>query len=147
MTVTEAKQEYFNLLSKSIEDSCRKLVKELNLDTADVRLQNIAISRLLKKQILEDARFGSDLLWAVDVNNNGDFNLPLSDPTHSTRIQQLLFSIIKERVYKQKIHGGPVVQVSNWGTENLHIRYTNRNGDTLMTEQEFNELIRDAKKV
>ena len=139
ITVSEAKKEFYQKLADNIEISKQRLIKEFKLTNVDKRIQNIAISELLQKQMLRDSRFGADLLWAVDTDENGEFNIPLSDPTHSERIQQLLYSIIKSRIYKQEIHGGPVVQVANWGTgEDLHIRFTNKDGDTILTEEEFN---------
>ena len=52
----------------------------------DKRQRNIALSRILKDAILKDSRFGADLYWACDTNEYGEFNIPLSDPIHSTRI-------------------------------------------------------------
>ena len=73
------------------------------------------MSELLQDEIRKNGRYGSDLLRAVTLDNNGEFTIPLSDPMHSNRIQQLLNSIIKSRITKQKIKGGAVVQVSSYG--------------------------------
>jgi putative AlgH/UPF0301 family transcriptional regulator len=49
---------------------------------------------------LKDQRFGGDLLFACELNKDGEFNIPLNDPIQSVRIQQLLNSIIKSRINK-----------------------------------------------
>jgi hypothetical protein len=124
VSVAEAKENYFKAVADNIEESMQELVRRFKLDDTDPRARNIAISRVLKDTILKDSRYGSDLLWACDTNEYGEFNIPLSDPTQSTRIQQLLNSIIKNTINKQEIAGGPIVQVSNWGTSTqLAIRF------------------------
>lgn len=139
ITVKEAKERYYKAVADNINQSYQELVRRFKLDNLNYKQQNIAISRILQDAILKDGRMGSDLLWACSVNKFGKFNIPLSDPTQSDRIQQLLNSIIKNNINKQEIAGGPVVQVSNYGTaDELHIRYQNENGEVLMTEEEYN---------
>ena len=140
VTVAKAKEDYFKAIADNIEESKQKLIERFKLDSSDEREKNVAISRALKEAILKDSRFGADLLWACDTNEDGEFNIPLSDPTQSNRIQQLLNSIIKNTINKQEIAGGPVVQVSSWGTsDQLNIRWQNEKGQILLTEKEFNE--------
>ena len=138
ITVKEAKENYFNAIADNIRLSVDKVVKRFNLDSVDKRQRNIALSRVLKDAILKDSRFGADLYWACDTNEYGEFNIPLSDPIHSTRIQQLLNSIIKNAINKQEIAGGPVVQATSWGlSDELHIRFKAYNNQILLTEEEF----------
>lgn len=97
-----------------------KSAKEI-LDSVDLtiseREKNEAISKELESAIKRDVKYGPDLLRACKINSEtGRFEIPLSDPTQSIRTQQLLCSIIKSRISKQKIAGGPVVQLSAWGT-------------------------------
>lgn len=141
VSVAEAKKNYFKAIADNIEESKQELIRRFKLDNSDPRAVNVAISKVLKDTILKDSRYGSDLLWACDTNEYGEFNIPLSDPTQSTRIQQLLNSIIKNTINKQEIAGGPIVQVSNWGVSTqLAIRFKNGSGELLLTEREFNEL-------
>jgi len=51
----------------------------------------------------------TDMLYACSINKNGEFNIPLSDPVQSDMIMKLLNSLIKNRINKQEIAGGPVV--------------------------------------
>jgi hypothetical protein len=79
-----------------------------------------------------------DLLVACSLNENGEFRIPLNDPIQSKRIEQLLNSIIKNRVNKQEIAGGPVVQVTNFGTSRrLHIRFNDKQGNLLKNLEEY----------
>lgn len=149
VSVEAARTNYFNAVANNIELSTKALIKRFNLEAVDIRLKNIALSRVLQDAILKDSRFGADLLWACDTNKYGEFNIPLSDPIQATRIQQLLNSIIKNEINKQEIEGGPVVQVSSWGrSKKLHIRYQTEDkfdnngnlieaGKILLSKEEF----------
>ena len=102
--------------------------------------KNVKLSKLLQQSIMSDAKYSSDLLQIVDLNDDGEFNLPLFDPTISVRVQQLLNSIIKSRINKQEIAGGPVVQATSWGlAETLKVRFKDSQGKILLTESEFNK--------
>lgn len=80
------------------------------------------IEKALLSEIKGNERYGKDLEKACTLDENGRFNLPLFDPIQSQRIQMLLNSIIKNRVTKQKIRGGALIQVSDYGmTDQLHI--------------------------
>jgi hypothetical protein len=80
-----------------------------------------------------------DLFWACGINKDtGNFNVPLADPTHKKRVQQLLNSILRNRINKQTMPGGPVVQVANYGTsKKLAIRFKDRKGNILPTKEEY----------
>ena len=123
LTDKELVNEYQSLIAENIRESFDLLIKEFNLKGTR-KEKNRALSDLLIKTILKDQRYGSDLLRACSLDANGEFNIPPSDPIHSNRIQQLLNSIIKNRINKQKISGGPVVQASSFGlAEDLKIVY------------------------
>lgn len=141
-------EEYENLIAENIEDAINNLAKELHLDSKSVKERNIAISKILQKEC-ENPRYGIDLLQACSVDENGKFRVPLSDPIQAKRIEQMINSIIKNRVNKQEIAGGPVVQVSNYGlSEALNIRFKDKNGKLLATKQEFenNESLKSSYK-
>lgn len=144
VSVEKAKKDYFDAIADNINESMQELIRKFKLEGYPIRATNVAISRILKEEILKDSRYGSDLLWACDTNELGEFNIPLSDPTQSNRIQQLLNSIIKNRINKQEIAGGPIVQVSSWGvSDQLNIRFKtqpdeNNEYKLLLTETEFN---------
>lgn len=68
----------------------------------------------------------------------GEFRIPKGDPIQCKRIEQLINSIIKNRVNKQLIPGGPIVQVSNFGvSRQLQIRFNDKKGNLLPTKEEY----------
>lgn len=140
ITVAEAKKLYYDAVARNVELSRQALEKELALDSPNRKLRNIALSKRLKEEILKDGRFGMDMLWACDVNSEGEFNIPLSDPMQSGRIQQLINSMIKKRINKQEIAGGLVVQVSSYGVKKsneLGIVFKAKDGRYLLTRPQF----------
>lgn len=136
VTAEEFKQEYEQLIYQNIEEDINTLAKDLSLDTLSIKDRNIAISKILQKEILSSPRYGVDLFIACSVNEDGQFRIPLGDPIQSKRIEQLLNSIIKNRINKQEMPGGPLVQVTNFGTSRkLNIRFkdkADKTGKTLV---------------
>ena len=144
LTAEEFKVEYEQTIAANIEDSINTLSEELHL-SGSLKDRNIALSKILQREILSSPRYGVDLFQACSVDEEGNFRIPLGDPIQSKRVEQLINSIIKNRVNKQTIAGGPVVQVSNFGTSReLNIRFNSRekdkNGEIILlkTRKEFN---------
>lgn len=139
MTAQEFKAEYESTIAENIQESIDELAEELSLnDLGSIKDRNIALSKILQREILSSPRYGVDLLQACSVDENGRFRIPLGDPIQSKRVEQLINSIIKNRVNKQKLPGGPVVQVTNFGTsKELNIRFKDKSGNLLQTRTEF----------
>jgi len=134
------KEEYEKTIAENIAESLKKLSDELLLDGNYTPYEkNLALSKILRREILASPRYGIDLLQACSLNEEGKFNIPLGDPIQSKRVEQLLNSIIKDRVNKQKVAGGPVVQVSNFGTSrSLNIRFKDKDTSELLpTKEEY----------
>jgi hypothetical protein len=143
VTAQEFKEEYESTIAENIEESINELAEELSIgQDLSLKDRNIALSKLLQREILTSiSRYGVDLLQACSVDENGRFRIPLGDSIQSKRVEQLINSIIKNRVNKQTIAGGPVVQVSNFGTsKELNIRFKNKNGGELLTRAEWDKL-------
>lgn len=122
VSVKNAKIAYFKAIIDNIKRSGEAVKQEFSLGNKSKKMKNLAMMRALQKELVKDSRYGTDLQWACMLDDSGEFNIPLSDAIQSDRIQQLLNSIIKNRINKQEITGGPVVQVSNYGTsEDLKI--------------------------
>lgn len=139
-------KEYQELQAANIRASFEQLEKEFKLNDPDPKVRNKALEKILRQAILKDQRYGADLLRACTLNKNGEFTIPLNDPIQSTRIQQLLNSIIKSRINKQKTNGGPVVQTSVFGmSDDLNIRFKDKNGNLLNTFAEYKEKLRKKK--
>lgn len=138
VSADEFKAEYEQTIADNIEDSISELESTLGLNSTSTKDRNIALSKILQREILSSPRYGVDLLQACSVDENGRFRIPLGDPIQSKRVEQLINSIIKNRVNKQEIAGGPVVQVTNFGTSReLNIRFKDKNGGLLKTRAEY----------
>lgn len=135
----EFRKEYEKTIADNIEESINNLAAELHFNSNDKKEQNIALSEILQREIMSSPRYGIDLLQACSIDKEtGEFRIPKGDPIQAKRIEQLINSIIKNRVNKQKIAGGPIVQVSNFGTSTqLHIRFNDKQGNLLPLEEEY----------
>lgn len=136
----EFRKEYEDTIAESIEESITNLEAELHLNSENKAERNIALSKILQREILSSPRYGIDLVQACSIDKKtGEFRIPKGDPIQAKRIEQLINSVIKNRINKQKISGGPIVQVSNFGTsKQLHIRFNDRQGNLLPLETEYN---------
>lgn len=138
VSVKDAKIAYFKAIIDNIKRSGASITEEFDLSNKSKKMRNLAMMRVLQREIAKDSRYGTDLQWACLLDENGEFNIPLSDAIQSDRIQQLLNSIIKNRINKQEIAGGPVVQVSCYGySEDLSIRFKDKNGNLLKSFKEY----------
>lgn len=135
----EFRKEYEKTIADNIEESINNLAAELHFNSNDKKEQNIALSKILQREIMSSPRYGIDLLQACSIDKEtGEFRIPKGDPIQAKRIEQFINSIIKNRVNKQKIAGGPIVQVSNFGTSTqLHIRFNDKQGNLLPLEEEY----------
>lgn len=94
----------------------------------------------LQHQIATSNRYDKQLALACTLNEDGNFNIPLTDPIQSQRVQELLNSIIKNRVGKQKIKGGALVQVSSFGyTDDLNVVFKTKDGKEITYRQYIKE--------
>lgn len=136
----EFRKEYEKTIADNIEESINNLAAELHFNSNDKKEQNIALSKILQREIMSSPRYGIDLLQTCSIDKEtGEFRIPKGDPIQAKRIEQLINSIIKNRVNKQKIAGGPIVQVSNFGTSTqLHIRFNDKQGNLMPLEEEYN---------
>lgn len=135
----EFRKEYEQTIADNIEESIDSLSAELHLNSEDKRERNIALSKILQREVLSSPRYGIDLVQACSIDKEtGEFRIPKGDPIQAKRIEQLINSVIKNRINKQKIAGGPIVQVSNFGTsKQLHIRFNDKQGNLIPLEEEY----------
>ena len=144
MTAKEFIEEYEKTIAENIEESLDEIMKRFNIKATTRKERNIALAKIIQDELNSSSRYGIDLRQSCLLDENGEFNMPLGDPIQARRIEQLLNSIIKNTVNKQEIAGGPVVQVSSYGTaRQLSIRFKDKrdsSGKTLlMTEEEWNK--------
>ena len=93
------------------------------------------VEEILLEEIRGNQRYGMDMMRACTLDENNNFNIPLFDPVQSQRVQTLLNSVIKSRITKQKIRGGALIQVSDYGlTDELHMVFKDKNGNLISWE-------------
>lgn len=140
LNAKEIRREYEEVHADNIKKGIDEVVKKFHLDSLDKKERNLALSEILQDEIMSSPRYGIDLFQACQIDAiTGEFRIPKGDPVQSKRIEQLINSLIKAEVNKQKVSGGPIVQVTNFGASTqLHIRFHDKQGGILMTEEEFN---------
>ena len=116
------------------------------------------VEEILLEEIRGNQRYGMDMMRACTLDENNNFNIPLFDPVQSQRVQTLLNSVIKSRITKQKIRGGALIQVSDYGlTDQLNIVFKDKNGNPLnyelykkghhsATREDYEEFVKNAQK-
>ena len=148
LSADDFKREYEANISANIEQSIDELSEQLGIKDYFLsrKDRNIALSEILLGEIFSSPRYGAELAAACTVNEEtGEFNIPLGDPIQAKRIEQLINSVVKNRINKQELAGGPVVQVTNFGTSReLNIRFHDKNGGLLMTRTEFEQSGREG---
>lgn len=113
-----SKQEWLDLYNAITTEN----ILQAFTDVDDIFKDPKKVEEILLEEIRGNQRYGIDMMRACTLNENGQFNIPLFDPVQSQRVQSLLNSIIKSRITKQKIRGGALIQVSDYGlTDELHI--------------------------
>ena len=101
---------YFNAINTA---NIQEAFKEVSDKFNDIH----EVEKELIREVRSNPRYGTDLIRALTLNENGNFNIPLIDPSQTLRIQALLNSILKNRVTKQKINGGALIQASPFGLD------------------------------
>jgi hypothetical protein len=116
------------------------------------------IEKILLEEIRGNQRYGIDMMRACTLNENKQFNIPLFDPVQSQKVQTLLNSIIKSRITKQKIRGGALIQVSDYGlTDELNVVFKDKDGNLMSwdkyskehrnaTREEYEAFVNEARK-
>lgn len=112
------KQEWLDLYNAINTENILQAFAEVDSIFRDAK----EVEKILLEEIRGNQRYGMDMMRACTLDENNNFNIPLFDPVQSQRVQTLLNSVIKSRITKQKIRGGALIQVSDYGlTDELHI--------------------------
>lgn len=96
------------------------------------------ISRVLQDEVRSNPRFGNELIKACQLDSNGEFRVPLYDNVQTQRTQSLTHALIKNKIVKQKIKGGSLIQVSDYGlTDKLNIVFKDDKGNIIENRSKF----------
>lgn len=125
------RDEYIKLYNTLIVDQLLDSFARVSDEFSSVeKLQ----SALLAK-IHGNPKYGSDVEEALQLedagNGNKRFKIPFNNPNLNNKIEELILSTFKNAIQKQKINGGNIILVSNFGlSDDLHIQYkTDENGN------------------
>lgn len=117
--------DYFKLLEEDLTEGIDNLIEKFNIYKG-YSSRVYKLSEYLKSQILKDSKFTFENFKAVSLNN-GEFTIPIGDPSLSDKFLSSLYSEIKRNVNKEKMLGGPTVQCSCYGIEGLEIHINTKN--------------------
>jgi hypothetical protein len=73
------------------------------------------VERILQDELRGSHRYSLDLLKALTLDNSGKFNMPLFDNVQSQIVEQVLNSVFKKNITRQKIKGGSLIQATSYG--------------------------------
>lgn len=110
LSKNEWMEKYDSIISQNVHESYQEV--------HDLFSSPESVSRIIQDELRGNPRYSSDILTAFDLNSEGEFNIPPFDPIQSQTTQSLLYSIIRDRITKQKIKGGALIQVSSFGLSN-----------------------------
>lgn len=127
-------------------------------DVDEIFKDSKEVEKILLEEIRGNQRYGMDMMRACTLDENNNFNIPLFDPVQSQRVQTLLNSVIKSRITKQKIRGGALIQVSDYGlTDELNVVFKDKDGNLMSwdkyskehrnaTREEYEAFVNEARK-
>ena len=97
-----------------------------SFDSVDTKFNNDrALSDFLQEMMRGNPKYGEDIKAALSIDpETGTFKVPLNSPNLRNKVEELLLSVFKNNIQRQKIKGGNVVLVSNFGlSDKLHVQY------------------------
>lgn len=122
-TKEEFLNKYFNNIAKDMRNGIDNVIKKLKLKGTRLE-RNKALSELLQKAVVKDAKYTDALRRAFTLNDKGEFDIPLGDPMIADKFFSTLFSLVKKNVNLEEFQGGPVVQMSVFGmVDDLQMKY------------------------
>ncbi|MGN0032390.1 MAG: hypothetical protein ACI358_01210 [Candidatus Limimorpha sp.] len=102
------------------------------IDVKDIFDNPERLSNKLRSISEGNSKYGTNLSEGFTIDENGEFVIPLCDPIGDNKIEELCTSIFKNNISKQKIRGGALIQVSNYGyADDLKIVFKDENGEVL----------------
>lgn len=113
------KEHYFDILNQNIVDSANNLLKNLGVTKNDngftlnnKDIYDALIDEINKRGLSENYR------TAIQLNDRGEFNLPLFSNNMSYKWEAILTSLFTNRIINQKVPGSSVVLASRLFLDN-----------------------------
>lgn len=121
------KQQVLDLYQSNIVENLLEDWEKVKGKFADIR----SLQKAMLDAVKGNSKYGRDMLDALQIveivnPNTGEkqevFNIPLDNPSTTTKIQELITSMFKNTITKQSIKGASCILVSDFGlTKELNI--------------------------
>lgn len=119
MNGKDLKNHYFDILNANIVESADNLLKELGVEKTDTgfKISNVEVQKLLLKEI-DKRGLADNYKTAIELNDRGEFNLPLFANNMAYKWEAILTSLFTNRVINQKMPGFSAVLASRLFLDN-----------------------------
>jgi hypothetical protein len=120
-TKTLNREEYIELYNTIIVDQLLDSFSKVNDEFSTVK----KLQKALLNKIHNNPKYGPEVEEALELNEDETgFKIPFNNPNLKNKIEELLLSTFKNAIQKQKINGGNIILVSNFGlSKDLHTVY------------------------
>lgn len=107
---------YLELLDKAVQEQNSELKEEFYTKAQqNKRKANEKLGKMLMSELLRRDNLPESYEDALQLDENGDFNIPLGFPLFSKKYEQILLSPFTKKIRKQKLPGMSAVNVSDFG--------------------------------
>ena len=130
LTVQEFSDAWDSCFADLVQDGIDDVIEEFGLSYGRNSIErNTRLSAFLINQLLASDSFSLEALEALTLDENGDFYMPIDDTSSQSSAQKLILSAVRNRINRQKVPGGALVQVANYrGSQDLHIIVNEKTG-------------------
>lgn len=115
----QLKEQYFRLLNTNIIESANGLLEDLGIEKVEdgflIKDENIA--HILEEEINKRG-LSENYKYAIEINERGQFKLPLFTNNMSAKWEAILTSLFTNRIMKQKLPGASAVLASRLFLDN-----------------------------
>ena len=148
----EATRKYNNTLNLMHENAYNVLLQRLGLEDLGsefilndkTAISNTLVYEMLRRDMTQN---GKD---TVHLNDKGEFPIPFEASPSYQQIKDVLYSVVQKTMVSPKVSGGPKVQVSVTGWENLEkgrrLAIKTEDGYKEISQDDYEKLSDDEKK-
>jgi hypothetical protein len=149
-TIENVRERYNSLISRKIELYVNRFQSRFEVVATAYGINSAgrkqALSYVLKEALGNNQKYSADLKLALSVVN-GDFIGSLDDESLGKNVENMVMSLVRSALYREKIPGGPVVQSTCWSnSDKYNIRYYYLNNASDKNEKPSAALL-DTKKM
>ena len=114
---------YFKVLDNNITESATDLLNDLGVIKTDTGyiITDKELQKILLEEVEKNNNISDNYSYAIELNNNGEFKLPLFSNNMATKWEAILTSLFTNRIIKQKTSGGSVVLGSRLFLDNTKL--------------------------